>query len=90
MFRGAPADLLRDVPEAHGAVLCGGQEHVPGGVGAHAPDGPVHVAVHQDVARSVLLPHLDDLRVTHAHQDLSLQDGGGGERRIGEPQPWQQ
>lgn len=66
------ADLLWDVPQTNSAVLCCRQKHVSGGMGAQAPDRSVHVSVHQDVARCILLSYFDDLGIPGPHEDLTL------------------
>lgn len=66
------ADLLWDVPQTNSAILCRGQEHVSGGVRAQAADRSVHVSVHQDVARCVLLSYFNDLCIPGSHEDFTL------------------
>lgn len=66
------ADLLWDVPQTNGSILCCRQKYVPGGVGAQAPDRSVHVSIYQDVARCIFLSDFDDLCVPGAHQDFTL------------------
>lgn len=66
------ADLLWDVPQTNGSILCRRQKNIPGGVGAQTPDRSVHVSVHQDVARCILLSHFNDLCVPGPHQDFTL------------------
>lgn len=66
------ADLFWDVPQTNGAVLCRRQKHVSGGMRAQSPDGSVHVSVHQDVARCILLSYFNDLRIPGPHKDFPL------------------
>lgn len=66
------ADLLWDVPQTHCAVLCSRQEDVSGGMGAQSPDRSVHVSVHQDVARCILLSYFNDLCIPGPHKDFTL------------------
>lgn len=66
--------LVGQVPYADGAVVASGDEQVFRGVGGQAPDLALHVTVDQDVGRSVLLPHLNDLTILCAYQYLTLVD----------------
>ncbi len=66
------ADLLWDVPQTNSAVLCCRQKHISGRMGAQAPDGSVHVSVHQDVACCILLSYFDDLCVPCPNEDFTL------------------
>lgn len=65
--RSVRADLLWDVPQTNGPVLCSRQKNISGGMGGQAPDSSIHVSVHQDVARCVLLAYFDDLCVPGSH-----------------------
>lgn len=69
---GNMADLLWDVPQTNSAILCRRQKYVSGGMSAQSPDRSVHVSVHQDVARCVLLSYFDDLRIPGPHEDFTL------------------
>lgn len=66
--------LVGQVPYADGAVVASGDEQVFRGVGGQAPYLALHVTVDQDVGRSVLLPHLNDLTILCAYQYLTLVD----------------
>lgn len=66
------ADLLWDVPQTNSAILCRRQEYISGGMGAQAPDRSVHMSVHQDVARCILLSYFNDLCIPGPHKDFTL------------------
>lgn len=84
---GDSADLLWDVPQPHGTVLCSRQKHVSGRMRAQTPDRPVHVSIHQDVARCILLPDLNDLRIPGSDKDFPLTEQRAHARQNTESRP---
>lgn len=65
-------DLLRDVPQANCAILCSWQKYISRGMCSQSPNRPIHVSIHQDVTRRVLLTYFDDLCIPCPHKDFTL------------------
>lgn len=65
-------DLLCDVPKTYSAILCSRQKYFSGRMSSQAPNWSIHVSVHQDVARCILLSYFNDLRIPGPHKDFTL------------------